>query len=251
MSSPIQEARFVSAHGRALVVTFLLLATAFLDVIALIVHLLRLLDAGPFSDGASDVSSLEGTPDLGALFVALVTLAHALVFIATAVLFLVWIHRAYKNLRAFARRTDFKPGWAVGWWFVPFANLVQPYNVVKEMWTKSDPMVDFSNGYANAGEGARATFPIGVWWLFWIVWNVAEQAYSRISDGGTVVSGAANGAGIAAHAFSLIAALLAAFVVWTIDRMQTEKSQRLGLNLWAAPPPPPASFDPPPYGAGV
>ncbi|QYO65100.1 DUF4328 domain-containing protein [Leptolyngbya sp. 7M] len=48
--------------------------------------------------------------------------------IATIVLFLVWLYRAHKNLFSLKpTHLDFSPGWAVGWWFIPFLNLVRPY----------------------------------------------------------------------------------------------------------------------------
>jgi hypothetical protein len=251
MSSLTSNAKFISAHVRALVAVASLLTCALLDFVALFVHFLRLLHAGPFSETASDVAYLEGTPNFGAFFAGLTGLAQLVVYVATVVLFLVWQHRAYKNLRAFASRTDFSPGWSIGCWFVPLIHLVLPYQAVKEIWIKSDPAVDFSSGYANMSEGTRSTALVGVWWLFWIVSNIAGRVYFSLSGGGNEVSDAASRAGLASNILALIAALLAAAVVWTIDRMQNEKSQRLGLNLWSSPPPPPASFDPPPYGSGV
>ncbi len=54
--------------------------------------------------------------------------------LATIVLFLIWIYRAFGNLSVLkARNLEFSPGWAVGWWFIPFANLVKPFQVVGEL----------------------------------------------------------------------------------------------------------------------
>lgn len=244
MSSSTVNAKFVSAHSRALVAVAMLLTCALLDFAGLLVHLLRLFRAGPFSETASDVAYLEGTPNFGVLMTGLTSLAQVVIYVATVVVFLLWLHRAYKNLRAFAPRTDFSPGWVVGNWFIPLLNLFRPYEAVKELWIKSDPAVNFSANFARTGEGARATIWIGVWWFFWIVSNIAGRVWAQLEHGdqGGVFSDAASRAGFASNALTLIAALLAANVVWTIDRMQTEKSQLLGLNLWGEPPPPPASF---------
>lgn len=60
--------------------------------------------------------------------------------ITTGVVFLVWIHRSYRNLPALgARELRFTPGWAMGGFFVPFLNVVRPPQVVREIWHASDP----------------------------------------------------------------------------------------------------------------
>ena len=57
-----------------------------------------------------------------------------LVWLGTATAVLMWVHRAYRNLPALgARDMAYSPGWAVGWWFIPFLNLVRPYQVVREI----------------------------------------------------------------------------------------------------------------------
>src|SRR5918997_1098797 len=73
-----------------------------------------------------------------------VALIHLAVRIALVVAFLLWLHRASKNLAALGNpksRIEYTPGWAVGWFFIPFANLVMPYRAVREVWVKSEPPV--------------------------------------------------------------------------------------------------------------
>jgi hypothetical protein len=49
-----------------------------------------------------------------------------------------WIHRAHANLyEAGAEGLQFTPGWAVGWYFIPFANLFKPFQAMRELWTRS------------------------------------------------------------------------------------------------------------------
>ncbi len=93
---------------------------------------------------ASRIGDLRdaGTTELPSAFVPhtaglIATLASA-VSLATVVVWLVWQHRSQSNL--FAARLAglrYTPGWAVGWWFVPFANLVMPFRTMRELWTKS------------------------------------------------------------------------------------------------------------------
>ena len=65
-------------------------------------------------------------------------LGQLAVFLVTAVYWLVWLHRSYANLSAVGvRKTRFTAGWAVGYWFVPIANLWRPYQVMKDLWLRS------------------------------------------------------------------------------------------------------------------
>ena len=50
-----------------------------------------------------------------------------LVSLAISVVFIVWMWRAASNVALFGRvRPKFTPGWAIGGWFIPFANFVIP-----------------------------------------------------------------------------------------------------------------------------
>lgn len=66
------------------------------------------------------------------------------------------------------------PGWAVGWFFVPFANLVMPYRALKEIYKAS-----FNNG---DWEQNPVPFHFPVWWTFWITTSVLGNVYSRMYD---------------------------------------------------------------------
>ena len=107
-------------------------------------------------------------------------LAQLLIFLATAVFFGMWEHRANSNLRLFDDQyVEYKPGWAVGWYFIPFANLVKPYQAMLEIWKGSDPTVPPND------PDARKAAPIGLiprfWWAFWIISNIAGNFAGRAS----------------------------------------------------------------------
>jgi Ca2+/Na+ antiporter len=86
---------------------------------------------------------------------------RVVLFLSTIVLFLFWIYRANRNARTLgAREMRYTPGWSVGWFFVPFANLVMPYKVLREIWSaSSDP------GNANAKPSSAI---VGWLWFFWL-----------------------------------------------------------------------------------
>lgn len=56
-----------------------------------------------------------------------------LIFIATGVVFLVWLAKAYGSDRVDATELRHSAGWAVGSWFVPFLNLVRPFQIVGDL----------------------------------------------------------------------------------------------------------------------
>lgn len=233
------QAQFSSAHTRAQFAKALLLTNAAVAVVSFIVNVFTI------TSSATNVTLGEEEISAADLMQGLVGLAQFFVYLTTIVLFIMWLHRSYKNLYAFGLQTEHSPGWAIGGWFVPFLNLVRPYQIVKETWTKSDPAVGFSGGYADAGPGARSATLVGVWWGSWLVSNVVDNIYGRIVFAAETAEQLANAAmlGVVSDVLTVVAAVLAFLVVSAIDRMQEEKAARLRVSAWPAPPPPPASFD--------
>jgi hypothetical protein len=79
--------------------------------------------------------------------------------IATAVVWLIWQHHATQNLWARGYRDlRIRPGWAVGWWFIPFASLVMPCVAMLELDRRSTP----------DGTPRQASPLIGSWWGVYI-----------------------------------------------------------------------------------
>ena len=239
---------FASAHTRAQLAQALLLSNAALAALSVAV---LLLSGGEAAAAAEDVAALEEETDPAVLVQGLVALLQFVVYVATAVVFLMWLHRAYKNLRAFGARTEETPGWAVGYWFIPILNLFRPYQTVKEMWIKSDPGVDFSQGYSVRGPAASPTTLLGVWWGAWLIMIFFDRIYSRIvwkAETSDQLS-LAMSLGVASDLLTIVAAVLAFLVVKAVDRMQAEKAAQLRVSAWPTPPPPPANFDNPPAQA--
>jgi len=53
---------------------------------------------------------------------------------------MLWIYRAYGNLSALdSVNRKSSPGWAVAYFFIPFLALYKPYQIVMEMFERSDP----------------------------------------------------------------------------------------------------------------
>jgi hypothetical protein len=89
----------------------------------------------------------------------------SLLTLGTIITWLVWQHRAQRNLWAIGvPGLRFTPGWAVGWWFIPFANLVQPLRAMKELWLASGPD---TTGLEWRGRPTPPLLPL--WWSAYIV----------------------------------------------------------------------------------
>jgi hypothetical protein len=79
------------------------------------------------------------------------------------VTFLIWVNQTNKSLQHLGvEGMNFTSGWAVGWFFVPFANLFRPYQVVQELWKGSDPEAPPDDSTAWLLTPASAL--IGIWW---------------------------------------------------------------------------------------
>lgn len=226
--APYQYRPYVSAHGRARIVVILLIVGAVISLLVIPSHLLDLYVL-PFADD----QEISDNP-LGFLALALtgvLGLATFAVYIATVIVFLMWLYRASNNVSAFGEPLQHSAGWAVGSFFVPIMNLFVPYQAVKDVWKKSDPNVADSMFYTSP----PGFFP--AWWGFWLTSNFASNIYFRMSLAEAPADATAI-VGILGEILSIAAAAFAIQVVRDIDRRQTERA-RVQQQTHPIPPPPP------------
>jgi hypothetical protein len=214
------------------------MSIAGLGIIALIESMTVIFGFGQIVSPDSEFGSGES---LWIILQSLAALTQFPVYIFTIVCFLMWLNRANKNLTPLrSTNIEYSSGWAVGWWFIPFANLVKPLHVVQEVWTESDP--DFNPELGFLSNAVSTPSLLYFWWGFWIVSNFASNLSSRMLDGGDpniiVFSGYAF---IASGLLTLIAAILAIKVVLGITQRQEERFPKVGsfLQPWQTPPAPP------------
>ena len=116
---------------------------------------------------------LSPQPDGGPLAsgTAILALVNLIVMIVTFVVVGRWIYRASVNAHATGAEMTITPGWAVGWYFVPIANLFKPFQAMKEIWLASH--------YQPLYETAPPL--LSAWWALWIVSNVLGNISFRLS----------------------------------------------------------------------
>lgn len=144
-------------------------------------------------------------------------------YLLTAVVFLVFLHRAYRNTVAFGHTPQHGLGWAVGAWFVPFLNLVRPFQIVREIWHASDPDTDAEQPITDQSPPLLVA-----WWASWIIMNIAGQITFRVSLNAETASSlrTATMLNIGNDLLTLVAAPLAALVVRGLVQRQEARATR-------------------------
>jgi len=201
----------------------LLVAGAVIDGVAILstvsqVDLLERAQRGEtMADGAASAN------DLRQQFIGAV---QFIVCVATVVLFLRWISRAYRNLGALSsRKLSFTPGWAIGAWFVPFLNLVRPFQIVRETWWISSAPSDAERSAPAFSPSAPAV--IKWWWAVYLVSGFLGQEVLRTSLSAKSVPDLLSSSylSIAADSIGIPSALLAIQVVRLISTRQNTAAQ--------------------------
>jgi len=225
---------YASVHSRSQWVIYLLGAGIALDLVAMVLGfteaaLLSRMTLGETVTEAEVTANDERQRLMGIL--------QLLSYVLTAVFFLVWIHRAYRSLPSLGvRRRQYSTGWAVGGFFVPFLNLVRPYEIVKEIWKGSNPDSAVpddpsANLPFTVGQYTSKSPLIGVWWGFWILSNIVSNAIFRFSSRANTAEELLTWSwvSLASYLLWIVAGVLAILVVKAIDAMQEEKHRRLTM----------------------
>jgi Na+/proline symporter len=155
---------------------------------------------------------------------ALIAWVQIVVNVIAGIVFLVWINRAYKNLYALrAEGLRFSSGWAVAWFFIPFASLFRPYQVMSEVLRASDPAADLSD--SDSWKYLSLPRIVGIWWTFFLVSNWASQLAGRFILRADTASDllTATYAYMGSEAVSIIGIVITVILVQRVRRVQTEK----------------------------
>jgi len=120
-------------------------------------------------------------PDLDPTTTSLALVAggvHLVVIFATFVVFGRWIVLAKRECqRLGASQLEFSPGWSVGWYFVPIANLWKPYQAMAEAFRASRSWAGPRNGWKRL----RVPVIVPLWWAAWITSSIVDQVSTRLT----------------------------------------------------------------------
>ncbi|MCM3298206.1 DUF4328 domain-containing protein [Streptomyces pseudogriseolus] len=144
---------------------------------------------------------------------------YLLGLIGTATLFIIWFHRVRHNAEVFApdvqRRT---PGWAIGGWFIPFANLWIPRGIAQDVLRAGQPD-------PWAGE-LRHQRLLNSWWGLWIASNIFDRLAARRYDAAEDPQAVHDAAGwlMTGSVLDIVAAVLALLFVRRLTADQNAKA---------------------------
>lgn len=171
-----------------------LIGLAMPGVLAYVVCLVMQLTTGERVDFDAEELSVLGS------VAALVSLYVIIAWGAAGVTSLFWIYGAARNAAALQPDVELSPGWAVGWYFVPFALLYKPYQYMEKIWNIS----------LDVAKDTETTRLLGYWWaahvLGGILTRIAERTTNFAVESGVMFDLAMEAAG-----YSLILVSMALF----------------------------------------
>lgn len=148
-------------------------------------------------------------------------------YVLAAIGFLLWYHRAYRNGIALgARPPRYGTGWAIGYWFIPFVNLVRPKQVMNDIWRGSDPeMPAECPDFAKRPLTPMLTF----WWAGFLISGFAARIGAGFELDNVKALESQAQVYLFADVLIVASAALAAMIVWKASQRQAERRR-----LWEA-----------------
>ena len=151
----VQDPRGIARLASAAAWTFLLCCMASLAGAIYFIGLL----GGLGQPIAGSAALRTGTVALGAP-----AIAYALMYLLTGLAVARWLYVTNRNAQAWSAHVSITPGWAVGWFVVPIANLYKPFEGIRETFQASvDPVEPAS---------VPSPFLLRLWWGVWLGGNI-------------------------------------------------------------------------------
>lgn len=164
---PAQPLMQIAKHASVAIWAYVAVSVLYIISDLVTVGFLAHIKSGAANDDLAEQAALVDG------FAGAAGLLHVAIYIWSAVVIGRWMFFAMRNLRALGVQTSISPGWAVGWFFVPIANLWKPYQAMAQIWRGSHGEND-----ANAGPVYQI---VGWWWAAWLVSGFALTTATRMS----------------------------------------------------------------------
>lgn len=147
-----------------------------------------------------------------------VSLVMFVAIVIASVISLRWIYLSNRNAHVLAEGLTVSPGWNVGWFFVPIANLYKPFEGVEQVWRASKNPEDW--------RAAEIPAHLRWWWAFWLLTSILGGIGWRIEiSGGTVGARLlANITDIASTVFAIPATIFFLRIIREVSAFQAGRS---------------------------
>jgi hypothetical protein len=111
------------------------------------------------------------------------------VYLTSCIIFIRWFRRAYFNLQLKTDYLSSSDNWVALSWFIPFICLYKPYQIMKEMYTKTNEILFEETNQTKA----ITTSYLGWWWGLWIISNIIGQVVFRTTLNNDSIDSLTNG----------------------------------------------------------
>lgn len=221
MANSFRNDTYRSAKGLSIFVIVLLGAIGIISILFVLFSFVSIL----FPDTSLELDD-GGSISIGLVILGVLSLLEKPLRLLCVVFFLIWLYRCYNNLSALkARYLEFSPGWAVLWWFIPFANLVKPFQVVRELYNESDPGFDEETGFLTVSGGTPPV--VGLWWAAFLLSGFIYRISDAVYDKGDLPQ--ANYFEVVFLAGAMLAAVAAGLAIYIVATVVKKQEARYAI----------------------
>jgi len=163
-------------------------------------------------DGADWLFSVDPNLTVYNMAFAVLGIGAFVVYVLSVIFVCLWTFRAMKNLHTVKSRVvEVSPGWAVGWYFIPFANLWMPFKGMSQIWHGS---------HDQAGMASPGAAGLNWWWALWIISNIVSNISIRL--GGWDGTGLALNVALWLDVFTSFTFIICAWLLISITQRVSE-----------------------------
>ena len=146
-------------------------------------------------------------------------------YVASIMVFLNWFRRAYCNLhRIDSTVPDHAEAATAYSWIVPFVNLCRPYQIMKQIWEKTQ---DFIENYDFFYYRRKGGVLLGIWVFLLVSSAILGRIYMELSDFSITDLTFTTKIAMLLDAETILEAGIVTYIVYMISKMETKLAEEV------------------------